>query len=66
MILYCHNIVQYCATVFGAAVAQASHGAAQLYSVMTGSSTEDPGSPGRLSTVLVWGISYQLLLVTEP
>lgn len=54
-----------CAPLFESAVAPASRVAAQLNSVLMGSSTEDIGSLGRLSTILVWGISYQLLLVTK-
>lgn len=50
IILYAHDIVWYCATLCRAGVARVSHGAAQLYSVVTGRSTENPGSPGRLST----------------
>lgn len=53
------------APLFEPEVAPASHVAAQLYSDMMGSSTEDLGSLGKLSTILVWGISYQLLLVIE-
>lgn len=55
--IWCYSLWGCCCTGFP--------GAAPLYSVMTASSTEDPGSLGRLSTTLVWGISYQLLLLIE-